>query len=628
MKSYLALIKVTLKLAMRERSVLFFNYFFPLLFFFGFGQFMGARAGGTLTRVIAMVLVIGVLGNGLFGAGMRTVVEREANILRRYRVTPISPLPILVASMVSGWLLYLPAVAIILLLSHFVYGMPFPERPFSLFAILTVGILTFRSLGMVIASVANSLAESNILIQMLYMPMLFISGATIPISAMPAYMQVAAQFLPASYLNTGIQRVLLRGDSILATLGPVFALIACAVFATFISLKLFRWEKEEKIPGKAKAWVAAVLAPFIILGGWQAYSRDHINETKLLDREIRRNNPRLIRGGRLFIGDGTVLENASVLTKGGVIAEIYASNPPDPESLGADLVEAAGKTVLPGFIDLHVHLDSPGGILPKPADYDAEKTIERALEQHLFSGVTAVRPAVMNTAILSSAITFNRGLKLGAQILLGDPSTLNTQIPGPASLDEAYARTLAALAPNTTNPRIPALALAEALTLLRENRSALLSRGFAEQVSAEGVLNATRAALLKPPPYLAPYSKIPADSAAARQALQAALAAGDLAAIGTASGAFTLLHGPTLHRELQLWAAAGVPPQRALQAATGDAARAANAANRMGYIRKGFEASLVVVDGNPLEDIASTERISTVIVRGERIDRQGLFEQK
>jgi ABC-type multidrug transport system permease subunit len=628
MKSYLALIKVTLKLAMRERSVLFFNYFFPLLFFFGFGQFMGARAGGTLTRVIAMVLVIGVLGNGLFGAGMRTVVEREANILRRYRVTPISPLPILVASMVSGWLLYLPAVAIILLLSHFVYGMPFPERPFSLFAILTVGILTFRSLGMVIASVANSLAESNILIQMLYMPMLFISGATIPISAMPGYMQVAAQFLPASYLNTGIQRVLLRGDSILSTLGPVFALIACACFATFISLKLFRWEKEEKIPGKAKAWVAAVLAPFLVLGGWQAYSRDHINETKLLDREIRRNNPRLIRGGRLFLGDGTVLENASVLTKAGVIAEIYTSNPPDPESLGADLVEAAGKTVLPGFIDLHVHLDSPGGLLPKPADYDAEKTIERALEQHLFSGVTAVRPAVMNTAILSSALTFNRGLKLGAQILLGDPSTLNTQIPGPASIGEAYARTLAALAPNTTNPRIPALALAEALTLLRENKSALLSRGFAEQVSAEGVLNATRAALLKPPPYLAAYSKIPADPAAARQALQSALAAGDLAAIGTASGAFTLLHGPTLHRELQLWVAAGVPPKRALQAATGDAARAANAANRMGYIRKGFEASLVVVDGNPLEDIASTERISTVIVRGERIDRQGLFEQK
>lgn len=624
MKAYLALIKITLKLAMREKSVLFFNYLFPLLFFFGFGQFMGARAGGTLTRVIAMVLVIGVLGNGLFGAGMRTVVEREANILRRYKVTPISPLPILVSNMVSGWLLYIPAVLIILVLSHFIYGMPFPERPFSLFAILTVGIMTFRALGMVIASVANSLAESNILIQLLYMPMLFISGATIPVSAMPSYMQIAAQFLPASYLNTGIQRVLLRGDSIFTTVGPVLALIACAAFATFISLKLFRWEKEEKIPGKAKAWVAAVLLPFFVLGGWQAYSRDHINETELLDREVRRNNPRLIRGGRLFIGDGTVLESASVLTKGGRIVEIYTSNPPDPESIGADLIEAAGKTVLPGFIDLHVHLAGPGGVLPKPKEYDAEKNVERALEQHLFSGVTAVRPAIMDTAILSAALRFNRGLKLGAEILFADPAAMATQTPGPITMEEAFERPLANLAPNTASPRIPALALWEAIRLTREGKSPIFTRGFAEQVSAEGVLAATQLAIAARPAYAQAYWKLPAPA----DTLSAAIAANDLTAIGTASGAFGVLHGPALHRELQLWVAAGVPAARALRAATGDAAKAANVAHRMGYLRKGLEASLVVVDGNPLEEIAATQRISTVIVKGERIDRQDLFEQK
>ena len=43
-----------------------------------------------------MVLVIGILGNGLFGAGMRAVQEREENILRRYKVTPITPVPLLV----------------------------------------------------------------------------------------------------------------------------------------------------------------------------------------------------------------------------------------------------------------------------------------------------------------------------------------------------------------------------------------------------------------------------------------------------------------------------------------------------------------------------------------------------
>jgi hypothetical protein len=36
-----------------------------------------------------------------------------------------------------------------------------------------------------------------------------------------------------------------------------------------VGMKLFRWEKEEKIKGSAKLWVAAVLAPFLIMGLWQ-----------------------------------------------------------------------------------------------------------------------------------------------------------------------------------------------------------------------------------------------------------------------------------------------------------------------------------------------------------------------
>ena len=67
---------------------------------------MHAERGAAITMVIAMVLIIGILGNGLFGAGIRAVQEREANILRRYKVTPISPAPLLVASVVTGWILY------------------------------------------------------------------------------------------------------------------------------------------------------------------------------------------------------------------------------------------------------------------------------------------------------------------------------------------------------------------------------------------------------------------------------------------------------------------------------------------------------------------------------------------
>ena len=71
--------------------MIFFNYLFPLIFFFVFAQAYRASEGGVITQVVTMVSVIGILGNGLFGAGMRAVQERENNILRRYKVAPISP---------------------------------------------------------------------------------------------------------------------------------------------------------------------------------------------------------------------------------------------------------------------------------------------------------------------------------------------------------------------------------------------------------------------------------------------------------------------------------------------------------------------------------------------------------
>jgi imidazolonepropionase-like amidohydrolase len=66
----------------------------------------------------------------------------------------------------------------------------------------------------------------------------------------------------------------------------------------------------------------------------------------------------------------------------------------------------------------------------------------------------------------------------------------------------------------------------------------------------------------------------------------------------------------------------------ALQAATVNAAKLLGAAQRIGAIRPGMDADLLLVDGNPLQEIAATERISLVVFKGERIRRAALFDQK
>jgi imidazolonepropionase-like amidohydrolase len=110
--------------------------------------------------------------------------------------------------------------------------------------------------------------------------------------------------------------------------------------------------------------------------------------------------------------------------------------------------------------------------------------------------------------------------------------------------------------------------------------------------------------------------------------LARAYKAGVTLVTGSDAGNLLVFHGPTIQRELQLWKEAGIPAQVSLQAATYNAARLLHAENRIGFIRPGLDADLVIVDGNPLDDIQVAERISMVIFKGERVDRSELFHQK
>ena len=98
------------------------------------------------------------------------------------------------------------------------------------------------------------------------------------------------------------------------------------------------------------------------MGCWRAYTKEHIGQNEALFRDLQRSGTFLIRNTRVFVGDGKVIENGSVLVRDGKIAEIYDGAGPDAEKLHADVVEGAGKTLLPGLIDVHVHLARPGGI--------------------------------------------------------------------------------------------------------------------------------------------------------------------------------------------------------------------------------------------------------------------------
>jgi hypothetical protein len=94
---------------------------------------------------------------------------------------------------------------------------------------------------------------------------------------------------------------------------------------------------------------------------------------------------------------------------------------------------------------------------------------------------------------------------------------------------------------------------------------------------------------------------------------------------GTDSGAPLVVAGFSLHDELELMVhIAGLTPAEALAAATAKSARVVGLADSLGSIDAGKIADMVVLDANPLTDIANTKRISAVVANGRLFDRAAL----
>jgi imidazolonepropionase-like amidohydrolase len=94
-------------------------------------------------------------------------------------------------------------------------------------------------------------------------------------------------------------------------------------------------------------------------------------------------------------------------------------------------------------------------------------------------------------------------------------------------------------------------------------------------------------------------------------------AAGVIIASGSDAGNIGTLHGPSLHRELELMALAGLSPKRVLQSATRDAAKVIHPKQDIGTIEAGMLADLLILNADPLSDIQNLSKIENVIKGGQ-----------
>jgi ABC-2 type transport system permease protein len=267
----MAAIKIALmniRLAMRTKAALFFTFMFPLIFLFVYAGIFAHGNRWVVAYLFGPVITLQIMGSAFWGLGLQSVMSRERGILRRYRLAPIGAGSMVVSSLLANYLLLLPTVALLATCAVLVFHMPLRVNAVSFLLLITVGAFSFAGFGLTIASIASTMQEAQIYNQLVWFALLFLSGATIPLPDLPSWIQHLAAFLPATYLVSSFQSLMTHSAPLSAHAAELGALVLSGLFGLLFAWKLFRWEKEEKLPKPAKVWALVFLVPFLLIGFW------------------------------------------------------------------------------------------------------------------------------------------------------------------------------------------------------------------------------------------------------------------------------------------------------------------------------------------------------------------------
>jgi ABC-type multidrug transport system permease subunit len=271
LRNILTLTVNRMRLAIRTPAFIFFSLAMPLAFLFTFCGLFGHGRPQAIPYLLASVLALTVMGS-FWGLSLQLVTYREMGILRRFHLAPVGAGAMLASSILSNYLLTLPAVVLQFLLARWVFHLPAWGNLTGVLVMVTLGTVTFAALGLIVASVTDTAQETQIINNAFWLVFLFLSGATLPLPLFPNWLQGVALFVPATYLVSGLERTLASGTSTFHLGAELLSLSVCAVLALVICRQLFRWDPGEKAPRRARLWAASTIIPFILLGAWEIHS--------------------------------------------------------------------------------------------------------------------------------------------------------------------------------------------------------------------------------------------------------------------------------------------------------------------------------------------------------------------
>jgi ABC-2 type transport system permease protein len=220
-----------------ERTRMFSSFAQPVLFLIifgaGFNRIIGAMTPGVnfIQFMYPGIIAMTVLMSSIM-SGVSVVWDREFGFLREILVAPLGRSGIILGKAAGGAAVAIVQGIVMLVLAPFLGVSLSPIMVLELILILILISISLSGLGLLIASRMRSQQGFMIIVQIIIMPLIFLSGVFFPVNNVPAWLAVISKINPLTYGVDAIRQLFL-GEKIAAmsgAMGPGNYAIGVTVF--------------------------------------------------------------------------------------------------------------------------------------------------------------------------------------------------------------------------------------------------------------------------------------------------------------------------------------------------------------------------------------------------------------
>jgi len=233
----------------RSREAAIFVFLFPPLLFVLLASVYGE--GTENGRPLESYLVAGLIGyavanTALGGLAITLVIRREYGILKRLRSTPLPAQVFLAAVLTSNvFIVALQAVAVVAL-GVLLFGADLPADAPSFLLSLLLGAVSFAGLGLAAAALIRSAEAVAAVVNVIILPMSFLSGAFGETENLPRVLELIAAVLPLKYLIELVLATYVDGEPIWEHPTAIALVAAWGVAGYAVAYARFGWEPRER----------------------------------------------------------------------------------------------------------------------------------------------------------------------------------------------------------------------------------------------------------------------------------------------------------------------------------------------------------------------------------------------